>query len=324
MCYCKGYNMDQMAIVLDIIRGTTHDGPGIRNTIFLKGCPLSCLWCQNPESIEKKQMLQWEISKCIGCYSCVEVCNCFALQSANDVIKVDYSKCNVCGKCVEICPAKAMQYSGENMQLQKLVEIVNKDKHFFDASGGGVTVSGGEPLIYGDFVAEFFRLLQNRGIHTALDTSGFSSREVLERVLNHTDLVLYDLKLMDDEAHKKYTGVSNKIILDNFIYICKKIREKSLSGRKIALWVRTPLVPEATGTLENIKSIGEFIKRNALDIPDRWELCAFNSACIIKYKKLGREWFYENQKPLNSMQINELKMAAENYLTDKVLVTGII
>ncbi len=185
--------------VIEINRGTTHDGPGMRTTVFFKGCPLHCAWCQNPEGIDHAQGKWWDERKCIGCLSCLEACPNDAISSLETGIRTDRAKCQVCGACVEACPSGAMAFTGREWTLSGLVREVLKDRDYHEAFGGGVTVSGGEPLGQYPFVREFLKALKAEGVHTALDTCGYAPVEAFDAVLPYSDHVLFDLKLLDPE-----------------------------------------------------------------------------------------------------------------------------
>jgi pyruvate formate lyase activating enzyme len=310
-------------LVIDIARGTMHDGPGMRTTVFLKGCPLRCLWCQNPEGMDAAQAVWREERKCIRCLACVEACPAGAISDDGGGLSVDRSTCTLCGACVEACPALAMTLTGQKWTLDQLVHEALKDKDYYEAFGGGVTVSGGEPLSQPAFVAEFFRRLKERGIHTALDTCGWAPAEALQAVLPHTDCLLFDIKLLDPELHRRYTGRSNDVILTNLARVAAAIRA---GGGPATLWIRTPLIPGATATVANIAAIGGFIRGRLLDAVERWELCAFNSACKTKYRKLDQPWAYEGCELMRQDEVDALKAAAlsAGIPDEKLVVSGLI
>jgi pyruvate formate lyase activating enzyme len=314
----------QTSLVIDIFRGTTHDGPGMRTTVFFKGCPLNCLWCQNPEGIKAGPEIWWEGRKCIRCLACQQACPRDGVYEDESGMHTDAATCTLCGACVEACPAQAMSFTSQEWTLDLLVEEALKDRDYYAAFGGGVTASGGEPLRQHRFVAEFFRRLHEHGVHTALDTCGLAPAEAVRAVLPYTDSVLFDIKLMDPALHQQFTGHSNDVILQNLLEMADAVRAGRSRG--MALWIRTPLVPGATATAANISAIGHFIRDNLLDVVERWELCAFNSACKSKYQKMGRRWAYEDTPLMGQAAIDELKAIAiaAGIPADRLVVSGLV
>jgi pyruvate formate lyase activating enzyme len=311
----------QTARVFDIHRGTTHDGPGLRTTVFFKGCPLSCEWCQNPEGIASGPELLWNAGKCIKCFSCEAACEQHAITHNDTGIVVDHEACDLSGACVAACPGRAMTMSGTEYSLEALTREVLKDRAYFENFGGGVTASGGEPTAQAAFLTEFFGGLKAVGVHTALDTCGLTSCRVLDELLPNTDCVLFDLKFIDEPMHQKYTAQSNALILTNLAYIADYIR----GNRAVKLWIRTPLVPGATATPANIGEIGSFIKANVLDVLDRWELCSFNILAREKYQKLGTEWAYAATGMMSQAEaVTVLEAARAHVPQEMVSVTGIL
>jgi len=269
---------------------STEDGPGIRTTVFFKQCPLRCIWCHNPESILKKKQLQWISHKCIGCKTCIETCKQGALKLDKKGMHINRDKCISCGECVEECPSTALSMFGEWWQLDDLFYEIEKDKIYYTKSGGGITVSGGEPTQQPNFIEAFLKKCKKNGISTALDTCGYASKQVYEKILPYVDLVLLDIKEIESGKHKDYTGVPNQKILENARWMAKYLNDK---GKE--LWIRTPLIPRFTATDENIKGIGEFIVKDLKNIPERWDLLAFNNLCASKYERLDMEWSLKNE-----------------------------
>ena len=272
-------------LIFEIQKMSTEDGPGIRTTVFLKQCPLKCIWCHNPESIQKKPQLQWLDHKCIGCKICIETCKQGALKLKKDGMHIDRDKCISCGECVQECPSTALNMYGKWWALEEIFKEIEKDKVYYTKSGGGITVSGGEPTMQPEFVLQFLKMCKENGISTALDTCGYTSKEIYKNLLPQVDMVLLDIKLIDSDQHKKYTGVPNERILENAIWMANYIKE---SNKK--LWIRTPVIPGYTATDQNIKGIAEFIVNKLNNIPERWDLLAFNNLCTAKYERLDLEW----------------------------------
>lgn len=259
------------ALIADIKRMTLHDGPGIRSTVFVKGCPLRCLWCHNPESISTKPQLLYHENLCLHCGSCSGVCPEQAIQSG----VIDRARCTNCGACVENCFRGAMVLSGKTMTAQEVFESVMRDKSYY-GTDGGVTVSGGEPLLYPDFTAELFALLRGEGIHTALDTCGEIPFRNFETVLPHTDLVLFDLKGMDAARHEINTGRRNEHILENL---------RELGCRKVPVEIRIPLIPDHNDSPEELQAMADFLRT----IPSlvKVKLLAFHNMARNKYRSAG-------------------------------------
>ncbi len=271
----------EAGLVFEIQRYSTEDGPGIRTTVFFKQCPLQCAWCQNPESIDRKPSIQWFKVKCIGCGTCVDVCHQHAISLHEDGIHINRGACKACGDCVNACPSTALKQFGRVMTVEQLVKEVCKDKAYYDTSGGGVTVSGGEPCMQAAFVSRFLEACKREGLHTALDTCGMAGRPVLERLLDHVDLVLYDLKEIDPVNHERFTGVPNGVILENCAWIAS-----ACASRKKDLWIRTPVIPGYTATDDNIRGIARFIVNVLLNRVGRWDLLSFNNLASDKYSRM--------------------------------------
>ncbi len=263
-------------LIFNIQRYSIHDGPGIRTTVFLKGCPLSCFWCQNPESQEMKAEILIDRSKCASCGQCVTACPSKANLLTRDGVKIIRDKCIGCGKCVEICPNQARKLTGEYITVEEVIEEVLRDNIFYENSGGGVTLSGGEPLMQHDFALQLLRRCKEEGLHTALDTCGYIPWETMQTLLEYTDLVLYDIKCLDAKKHLKATGKTNELIIKN---------AKKLAGLK-EIWVRIPLVPGFNDSEKEVMEIASFVKKE-ID-PLKIELHCYNRLGEGKYARLDK------------------------------------
>jgi pyruvate formate lyase activating enzyme len=265
--------------VFDIKRYSIHDGPGIRTTVFLKGCSLRCLWCHNPESIDPgPELMHWP-SRCVRCHACVKACPAGAITvDAAGAVAVDRAKCDLCGKCADACLYDAMQIVGREMSVEEVLDEAGKDKIFYDQSGGGVTLSGGDPFVQSAFAEALLDGCRSRGIRTAVDTAGFSRDGVLDRIAARADLVLYDLKCMDDARHRELTGVSNAPIIDNL---------KRLAAGRTEVWVRIPLVAGVSDGDENVRRTIAFLA--SLGTVKRVGLLPYHSGGLEKARRIGRE-----------------------------------
>ncbi|MBE7050077.1 MAG: glycyl-radical enzyme activating protein [Ruminococcaceae bacterium] len=237
------------ANIFEIKRFAVHDGDGIRTTVFFKGCPLKCVWCHNPEGISSKPELALYQHKCTLCGQCVRVCPAHAHKISDGVHSFNNSLCISCKKCTDECFNDALKFYGKEVSVEELLESVLEDREFYESSGGGVTLSGGECLMQSEFCCEFLKALKSEGISTAVDTSGFATKDALDKVIPYTDIFLYDIKAIDEDVHIKCTGQSNKIILDNLKYIDEK---------NVAIEVRIPFVPGYND--EEMEKIGAFLK----------------------------------------------------------------
>jgi pyruvate formate lyase activating enzyme len=308
---------DLEARVLNIQRMSTEDGPGIRTTVFFKGCPLACSWCHNPESIDPRPQIMWQEWKCIGCRECVEACPSDAITLDQDGARTDLALCKACGSCADECPTTARQLLGRCWTLDDLVDEVIKDRAFFESSGGGVTCSGGEPGFQGGFIGPFLERLRGLGIHVAVDTCGLVGPRVLSTMGRAADLMLFDLKLVDAEQHRHQTGQSNQRILANLRELARQMKDGGGPGE---LWVRTPLIPGVTADAQNLGGLGAVIARELDGLVSRWELCAFNNMCIRQYQRLGRHWPFEETELLTPEELESCAEIARHSGVDPEIV----
>lgn len=264
-------------LVFDIKRYAIHDGLGIRTTAFFKGCHLLCWWCHNPEGQSFDSELMIWPDRCIRCGTCVSVCPNSAVLIVDGSIVTDRSKCKACGICAEKCPANAREIVGKRVSVSELMQEIEKDIPFYEESGGGVTVSGGEPLAQPMFLNAFLSACKKEGLHTALDTSGHAKTEIVTKISENVDLFLYDLKVMDDRKHKLYTGVSNKPILNNL---------KRLDSLGKRIFVRFPLTPGVNGDEENIRAMVEFV--SGFKSVEEIDILPYHKLGIEKAKRLGK------------------------------------
>lgn len=266
-----------MNLLFDIKRYALHDGPGIRTTLFLKGCPLRCIWCHNPESWSPGRQRLYKAVKCIGCASCVEACPQGALELTPDGIRPTERPCIACGSCAEACPALAMEICGREWPMDELMAEVEKERGVMTDSGGGVTLSGGEPLMQPSYTLELLEELGRRGFHRAVDTTLFAAPEVVRSVAAACELFLVDLKTMDSATHRRFTGVPNEPILEN-------LRLVASLGKPY--WIRIPLITEVNATEENMATTATFLR--SLDCqPEEVDLLPYHDIGKGKHERMG-------------------------------------
>ncbi|MFN2226360.1 MAG: glycyl-radical enzyme activating protein [Anaerolineae bacterium] len=272
--------MSLQGTTFNIQRFSTEDGPGIRTTVFFKGCPLRCAWCHNPEGLARRPELMWYDVRCIGARDCLGACPLGALTLIPEGMTVDRERCDACGACVRACPTGALEVIGRTWTPEALFAEVQKDAVFYETSGGGVTLSGGEPLVQSEFLNELCRLCHAAGLHVALDTCGAAPWAAYEALLPDVDLVLFDLKIFDKERHRAATGATNAGILDN---------ARRLAAAGVPLWIRTPLIPGYTADEENVAALATFL---AAELPtvQRWDLLAYTNLGEPKYRRLDRPY----------------------------------
>jgi pyruvate formate lyase activating enzyme len=272
------------SLIFDIKHYAINDGPGIRNVVFFKGCNLNCAWCHNPESISAKVEKMYSPAKCIKCGTCVSACTENAITLTDDGIITDLELCKVCGKCAEVCPTLAIEMSGKSMTVEQIMDAIEKDRIFYDQSGGGVTFSGGEPLTHKEILIELLDRCGEIGIHRAVDTAGNVSVDTIREVSSRTDLFLFDLKMMNSALHKKWTNAFNERILENLEVIARE---------DVKIIFRIPLIGEVNDTVENMELTAKFVaglpgeKRSVHLLP-------YHSIAQNKYNKLGKPGEFED------------------------------
>jgi pyruvate formate lyase activating enzyme len=301
--HCKGRRltaMKEQGTVFNIQRYTIHDGPGLRTEFFLKGCPLSCKWCGNPESQKFKIEIGVYTSKCIGqdkCGACVEVCpNEGALVFTDGKLtSIDYNKCNDCLACVDACPTEAIKQWGQVMTVEECMKVIRKDKGYYERSGGGVTVSGGDPLMQSEFVASLFKACKEEGFHTCFESDFHANWKRIEDVLPYTDLFIADIKHMDSEVHKAHTGVPNETILENL---------RKLSKKNIPIILRTPVIPGFNDFMENMEASADFIVNELGGNVRTLQLLSYMRLGEEKYKSLNLDY------PMSGLEFNREELTA--------------
>ncbi len=283
-------------LILEIKGNSLDDGPGIRSVVFYKGCPLSCVWCHNPESKKSAAEISFDAKECIDCGACRDICPEKALSRDNRFY-IDRDKCNLCFLCADACPSGALERVGKTMSIDDILKKVLPDKPFFETSGGGVTLSGGEPALYMEFTSQLLKTLKQHNINTLLETCGyFNLDKFMDMLYPYIDTIYFDIKIINSIDHKKYCGQPNENILDNFKQISNRVKQDG----KIFL-PRTPLIPDITDTEANIRGIAAFLKN--LDVP-KAALLAYNPLWHEKSDKIGVEDPYKNSKAMASFLEN--------------------
>jgi pyruvate formate lyase activating enzyme len=272
--------------IFDIKKFSLHDGPGIRTTVFFKGCEMRCRWCHNPESHQPRPELIFRPDRCIGCRTCLKACTQGAIALDGESIFYHRKNCLHCGLCAEVCEAGAREMIGREVSVAEVLAEIERDRPFYEESGGGVTFSGGEPLLQKEFLMALLVGCRSSGIHTAVDTCGAVGWDVIDEVRNEVDLFLYDLKLIDDTLHKTFTDTSNK-------YIIKNLHLLSKTGAKII--IRVPIIPDITDTTENLRQIG----RLAASLPhlEQVDILPYFHIAVDKYRRLHRDYSLADTRP---------------------------
>jgi pyruvate formate lyase activating enzyme len=268
-------------LILEIKGNSLDDGPGIRTVVFFKGCPLSCVWCHNPESKSAAREISFDATECVGCGTCLETCKEGALGHDNPTY-IDRDKCTLCLECVDTCPSGALTAVGRFMEAEEIAEIIEKDLPFFRTSGGGVTLSGGEPLLFMDYTSRLLQRLKEMGVHTIVETCGhFELDDFEERILPYLDAIYFDLKIHDPDEHKRQCGIPNQLIQENF----GKLFRAYLDGGTPVL-ARIPLIPGITASDGNLAALADFLTENGVK---EVALLQYNPLWIEKSRKLGRD-----------------------------------
>lgn len=301
-------------IITHIQRYSIHDGPGIRTVVFFKGCPLACLWCCNPESQSFHPNLEFIRSLCRQCGRCIEVCPESAVNddlNCQENQKIDRVKCTLCMKCVEECPSGALKVVGETKSVEEIMEEVRRDAAFYRRSGGGITLSGGEPFSQADFALQLLSKCHQENIHTAVETCGMVARIILEKALPHTDLFLFDIKHMNLQKHLQYTGVSNKEIFENLTWLCRQ---------QAHVILRLPMIPEMNMDLEDLRDLRTLI--TDLGIREV-NLMPFHQLGKDKYSHLGKSYQLAKQPDLrlDESAMNQLVQIRDLLKSEKITVT---
>jgi pyruvate formate lyase activating enzyme len=289
-------------LVISITRMTVHNGPGIRTLILFKGCPLRCVWCSTPESWNESPEIAFYTDRCILCGDCIPVCPRTAITAGDKAVIINRELCNNCSQCVTVCNTEALRLLGQKYTIEELVQEVKKDKVVFKHSGGGVTVSGGEPLLDPEFALELFRSFKQNGINVGVDTCGYVPRKNVEVVLPYVDFFLWDIKHMDDDKHKEFTGVSNRLILDNLRFV---------SDNSIPVYIRLPIIPGYNDSEENLRAVCEFAK----DLSSLVEinLLPLHHLGKARYVALGLEYPIEGIPLIQDEVLQEIKKLVESY-----------
>lgn len=290
---------DYSATIVNIQRFSTEDGPGIRTTVFFKGCPMRCPWCHNPEAMRAVLEPVWHAGRCLGDRHCVQVCPAGAIASTEQGIVIDRALCTGCGACVDYCPSEAIEVHGRKTLVTAILDRVKRDRTFFEVSGGGVTLSGGEPLAQPEAAVNLLRVLKDAGVHTALDTCGAAPQHVLEEALDATDLVLFDVKTVDRSKHERFTGMPFQRVA---------AAAQVVNRARVPVWVRTPIIPGYTDDEAGLRAVARFV-RETFERCERHDLLAYSNLCRSKYGQLGRPFALAETLLLSATAMERLAAA---------------
>jgi pyruvate formate lyase activating enzyme len=302
---------EQTGVIFDIKRFAVHDGPGIRTTVFFKGCPLRCVWCHNPESMKIQRQIVFFDNKCIGCGECYKRCKNGAVITTPEGRQYYRDKCTLCGTCVEYCYAEATVMQGKIASVDEVVDEVKKDIPFYENSGGGVTLSGGEPTMQPEFCIAILDACKKAKMHTALDTSGFVKTEILKEIMKYVDLVLYDIKHTDPQKHKEWIGVSNELILYNL---------RQTNSMEIPIEIRIPTIPDINDSEENLSEVAKLV--NSLNSVERVRLLPYHRLGEGKYSRLEMEYKLKGLESPNKARMEELVQILKSKITRDIPVSA--
>ena len=292
----------QTGFIFDIKRYAIHDGPGIRTTVFFKGCPFTCWWCHNPEGLETTPQSLYSQQRCISCGQCASLCPAGALRLTPRGVVTEDSRCEYCGTCALNCPAEAREFAGKLFSVESLMEIIEKDVLFYDQSGGGATFSGGEPLLQAGFLLSLLKACGRRDIHRAIDTTGYIDTGRLLDIASETDLFLFDIKLMDPQKHKQYTGVSNRKILHNL---------EQLARGAVEITIRIPLIPGINDDDDNITRTGTYL--SGLPGVENVDILPYHAAGRYKYLKMSTNYNAKRIRPPTEARLSEVANRLESF-----------
>lgn len=284
------------ATIFEIKRFAIHDGKGIRTTIFFKGCPLNCIWCHNPESIKEGEDIWVAQESCISCSKCLQCPRGAIRMDHEGKVMIDKDICSFCGYCIDVCPSNCISRIDRTITTGEAIDEILKDRKYYNVSGGGVTLSGGEPFYQSEFVVKLLKRVKGLGISTCVETSMYCDAAVLREAVKYTDKFYVDIKLMDDELHRQVAGQSNQTILDNFAYLANHAKD---------IEVRIPLIPNITATPENLQAVAAFVRGINDRIPI--ELLNYNHLGHSKYERLKRDCLCSDCRPFSDREMDKMK-----------------